>query len=578
MLDIDVLLQNRYRIVRLLGQGGMGAVYEAIDERFGEPIALKEILVGLAVPTDEGQRDLMVKAFEREAKSLAKAKHEAVPFVRDYFSELDRQFLVMELVEGDDLAATLVKRNKPFPLDDGMKWIDQLLDALDYLHNLKPPIIHRDIKPHNLKVNSRGKIKLLDFGIAKNVDTTTATVTNQTFVGATLNYSPIEQILRVIDPTFREYILLKHKDKAERILGQTTDPRCDVFALGATFYHFFTNCPPTDVVKRTLEIWEGKEDPLPVPSELNPEIPRLISDCLVRAMEVERDKRFSSAAEMREALELAFVKEKDRSYAGKSSVLHEENALPAEAVGSTQRPTDADTERLLPVVESRNASTSSPLPKTSPSPLLPSSLPLSDFESLTDDEFESRGAEELGVERTLTEDPSLIAPDSVLPETDLKTVSMQTPYLGEQLSETRDHQSENIPDSGKESVVRHRAKSIWIVALAAIGVVFALGTGGILWIGMSESKVSDKPETNTVVSTPDATPAATPTEESNSLQFVSPTPQPTQPDSVRNEEQPIQPVGPVQKKPVKLEAGKPPPRKTPPPRQNPNCIFNNSCK
>lgn len=307
MLAINQILQERYRIIRQLGHGGMGAVYEAIDERFGEPIALKEIVVDFA---DEKHKTAIIKAFEREAKALAKAKHEAVPYVRDYFSELDRQFLVMELIEGKDLAERLEKQKSPFPLKDVLNWMEQLLDALDYLHNLQPPIFHRDIKPQNLKLNARRKIKLLDFGIARSSDK--SSTTNQTFVAATLNYSPVEQILRVIDPTFREFIILKHQEKAEQVLSQDTDARCDIYALGGTFYHLLTNRIPVDATKRTLEIWEGKPDPLPNPSALNPKIPRSISECLLKAMAIERDNRFSTAIEMHEALETAVAEEKRR--------------------------------------------------------------------------------------------------------------------------------------------------------------------------------------------------------------------------------------------------------------------------
>jgi len=277
----------------------MGAVYEAIDERFGEPIALKEVLLETGDTPIPGQLEALSNAFEREAKSLAKARHEAVPFVRDFFGEGMGQYLVMELVEGDDLAKQLARRGQPFPVEMGLEWMAQLLDALDYLHNLSPPIIHRDIKPQNLKLNNRGKIKLLDFGIAKSLDSGTFTITNQTFVGATLNYSPIEQLIRVMNPTFREYILLKHKDRAERILGQATDCRSDIYALGATFYHLLTGAPPSDVIKRTLDVWEKRNDPLPAPSTLNPEVPPTIDQCLMRALSIERDDRFGSAAEMR---------------------------------------------------------------------------------------------------------------------------------------------------------------------------------------------------------------------------------------------------------------------------------------
>ena len=281
----------------------MGAVYEAIDERFGEPIALKEIILQAI---NSNQKESILRAFEREAKSLAKARHESIPYVRDYFAELDRQFLVMELVEGDDLAELLEKRQSPFPVEEVLGWLDQLLDTLDYLHSLNPPIIHRDIKPQNLKLNSRRKIKLLDFGVAKNLDVA-ATISDHTFIGATLDYSPIEQILRVIDPTFREFIILKHPTEAEKVLQQNTDARCDIYALGATFYHLLTGSPPVDSTKRAVEVWSGKADPLINPSVYNPKITPAISACLLKAMEIERDERFASVAEMQSAVQAAKI-------------------------------------------------------------------------------------------------------------------------------------------------------------------------------------------------------------------------------------------------------------------------------
>ena len=301
----------------------MGAVYEGIDQRFGTPVALKEILIQSNNSADEQQKRLK-KAFEREAKALANARHEAVPYVRDYFSELDRQFLVMEMVEGDELGDLLRKRKSPFPLEDALTWLDQLLDALDYLHTLTPPIFHRDIKPQNLKLNPRKKIKLLDFGIAKSADATSGT--NHTFVGATPEYSPIEQILRAITPTFREFIILEYKEKAVKILNQSTDARCDIYALGATFYHLLTNHLPADVVKRTVKIWSGGTDILINPANLNSKIPLPIAGCLLKAMEVERDERFSSAQEMREAL-LAAISEDKKNKAAEEKRKRQEQLL-----------------------------------------------------------------------------------------------------------------------------------------------------------------------------------------------------------------------------------------------------------
>ena len=165
MLLVNEILHDRYRILRQLGHGGMGAVYEAHDSVFDTTCALKEIIIATNSQNPK-QQELLLRAFEREAKLLAKIKHEAVPHVRDYFTDTNRQFLVMELVEGKDLGGLLEERQTPFPLEDVLRWMEQLLDGLDYLHTQNPPIYHRDLKPQNLKITPRGKIKLLDFGIA----------------------------------------------------------------------------------------------------------------------------------------------------------------------------------------------------------------------------------------------------------------------------------------------------------------------------------------------------------------------------------------------------------------------------
>ena len=313
MLAINEVLRERYRIIKQLGHGGMGAVYEAQDNVFDTTVALKEILIDLTRITTPKQQQIVRSAFEREAKILAMVKHEAFPHVRDYFIEADSQYLVMELVDGEDLGSLLEKRQSPFPLANVLYWTDLLLDALDYLHTLNPPIIHRDIKPQNLKLTSRGKIKLLDFGIAKGADSgQSTTITNQTFVAATLNYSPLEQILRVLDPTFQEVITQRFDEKSVRAMNQVADARSDLYALGATLYHLLTARLPIDALKRTMEVWAGKPDPLEHPTKVNPEIPNEIADWIMMAMEIEHDKRFATAVEMHGALQKALEGEKSR--------------------------------------------------------------------------------------------------------------------------------------------------------------------------------------------------------------------------------------------------------------------------
>ena len=151
MIETGRLLQNRYRIDRQIGQGGMGAVYIATDERFGSTVAIKETLC-----MDDNYR----KAIDREARLLNSLKHNALPRVTDHFLESNGQFLVMEYIPGEDLSHVLEDSAEPFEVDQVLEWADQLLEALDFLHNLENPIIHRDIKPQNLKVASDGRQRL----------------------------------------------------------------------------------------------------------------------------------------------------------------------------------------------------------------------------------------------------------------------------------------------------------------------------------------------------------------------------------------------------------------------------------
>lgn len=271
MLTPETVLQGRYRIVRSLGQGGMGTVYEAIDERLDSTVALKETLFA-----DERLR----KQFEREARLLARVHHQALPRVSDHFSEGEGQFLIMQFIAGDDLAEKFGQRRTPFAAGEVFTWADQLLDALDYLHTQEPPIIHRDIKPQNLKVTSRGQIILLDFGLAKGQASEISRVTTSASIfGYTPNYAPLEQIQ-----------------------GLGTDARSDLYALAATLYHLVTGVKPPDALTRAAALVNGQPDPLLPANEVNPGVPQVLSSVLNRAMAQNREQRFRNAVEMRRSL------------------------------------------------------------------------------------------------------------------------------------------------------------------------------------------------------------------------------------------------------------------------------------
>jgi eukaryotic-like serine/threonine-protein kinase len=271
MLTEGTILQGRYRIVRQLGQGGMGAVYEAVDERLDTVVALKETFFA-----DEKLR----KQFEREARLLARLHHQALPRVSDHFNEGDGQFLVMQYVAGEDLAAMLAQSNGPFPEEEVLRWADQLCDALDYLHTQDPQIIHRDIKPQNLKLTARGQIVLLDFGLAKgSVGQMTAVTTSASIYGYTPNYAPLEQIQ-----------------------GKGTDPRSDIYALGATLFHLLTNLKPADALSRAAAVVNGQPDPLPLANQVRPDVSAGTAHVLAKSLAQRRDDRFVNATAMREAL------------------------------------------------------------------------------------------------------------------------------------------------------------------------------------------------------------------------------------------------------------------------------------
>jgi serine/threonine protein kinase len=268
MLEQGTLLQNRYEIIGPIGSGGMGAVYLARDQRLGNTVALKETFF-----TDA----MMLAAFEREARLLAGLRHSALPKVMDHFADDQGQFLVMEFIPGEDLQDLLESSKEVFQTEEVMQWADQILDALDYLHSQAPPVIHRDIKPQNLKLTSRNQVVLLDFGLAKSsVGNSAATTTGKSLFAYTPIYAPLEQIQ-----------------------GAGTDARSDIYSLGATLYHLATGEKPVDALTRAGAFLNGKADPLTPVHEKNPRIPQAVSEVISKAMSLNRDLRPENAISLR---------------------------------------------------------------------------------------------------------------------------------------------------------------------------------------------------------------------------------------------------------------------------------------
>jgi DNA segregation ATPase FtsK/SpoIIIE-like protein len=280
MLSPGKVLQQRYRIKRLLAQGGMGAVYEAeaIHLR-NAPVAVKETFFN---DFSNEKQEKLREQFKREAATLARLRHPALPQVKDHFVEDDGQFLVMDFIPGDDLDTLLEQhlkeKNEPFGFWMVMEWAERLLDALVYIHGQYPPVIHRDIKPQNVKLTPRGELFLIDFGLAK--DATTPTRPGVSVGYGTIAYAPIEQL---------------------KSLG--TEVRSDLYSLGATLYHLATGEPPANAIVRDEAVNKYlMPDPLRAAHHVNPKTPFPLAAVIAKAMALDREQRYLNAYEMRQAL------------------------------------------------------------------------------------------------------------------------------------------------------------------------------------------------------------------------------------------------------------------------------------
>lgn len=261
-LSPDTLLRNRYRIIRPLGKGGMGAVYLAFDN---------SLEIEVAVKYNKNDSEEATSQFLREARILAALRQANMPRVIDYFVEGQDQYLVMDFVPGDTFDDILEKDGQQ-PLELVLNWTQQLVDALSYLHSQKPPITHRDIKPANIKVTPDGAVMLVDFGIAKIAETAQMTATGAR--GYTTGYAPPEQYG-----------------------SARTGPFSDQYALAATLYKLLSNQKPTDGVQRALG--EAVLTPL---NMLNPNIPVHVVDAIEKAMSPRIQERYESVNAFMQAL------------------------------------------------------------------------------------------------------------------------------------------------------------------------------------------------------------------------------------------------------------------------------------
>lgn len=272
MLQIGSTLMERFVIERVLGHGGMGVVYLARQSALADKrVAIKELLFTAPDPNARAQA---ARQFQREAHLLASLSHPNLVDVTDYFETGDNFYLVMNYVEGGTLEDAIERAPAFLELGQVLAWLDEVCDVLQYLHDHDPPVIYRDLKPSNIMIDTRGHVKLLDFGIARSGDDRTQTCTFIKGAG-TPGYAPVEQF------------------------GQegSTDSRSDIYSLGATLYTMLTkNVPPSAV---DLMIGEAS---LPLPRHVNPNVPARLESLALKMMSLRKEDRHQTVHEVRDDL------------------------------------------------------------------------------------------------------------------------------------------------------------------------------------------------------------------------------------------------------------------------------------
>src|SRR5262245_3261242 len=294
----QVLNQGRYRIIDQFGSVESGRLYEAYDTVSNTKVVLRETVGQIGKVATPAQIENLKTAFAAGAQRLTTVEHPSLLKVTDYFSEIDHQYLVMESCEGSDLASLVSDENAP-GMSDIVKWADQLLDGLHYLHTQNPAIIHQGVSPRTARLSSNFKVKLVITGESSEGDgLDSGTDSND----SDLAYKPLEQLWLGLDSASQKMIANRFGESSEAVLRQALDARTDVYSAGATLYFLLTKTEPPDSLARYLEILDGNDDPLEKPHELDSLIPAELSELLMRSLELKREDRFSSAAEMRSEL------------------------------------------------------------------------------------------------------------------------------------------------------------------------------------------------------------------------------------------------------------------------------------
>ncbi|MCI0657622.1 MAG: protein kinase, partial [Acidobacteria bacterium] len=272
---------SHYKILRKLGSGGMGVVYEAEDTRLGRKVAVKFL-------TEEMERDpSILERFQREARAASSLNHPGICTVHSIEEHERRHFIVMELLEGQTLAQRMGRQ--PFEIGELLDLATQIADALESAHS--KGIVHRDLKPVNLMINTRGQLKVLDFGLAK-IEGVGKMADRDSSQAATMLGA--EQLTTAGTVLGTVYYM-----SPEQARGQLTDARTDLFSLGAVLYQMATGTLPFPGDTQPV-VFEAILNRPPKPlSEATPSMPAALGSIFDKALEKDRNLRYQTATELK---------------------------------------------------------------------------------------------------------------------------------------------------------------------------------------------------------------------------------------------------------------------------------------
>ncbi len=290
-LPLGTILDGKFKIVQVLGEGGMGTVYKV--EQVGKPgyfRAVKELLI--PPNTSPEDRKTAIERFDKEIDLLYNLKHPRIPSLILSFQERGNYYFVMEFVPGRSLDRMLEDNKGPLDEEKVIAWMMQVCEALSYIHSRTPPIILRDLKPGNVMVTPGGDVQLIDFGIARRFDPNKRTNTENL---GTISYASPEHLGSITAPGQK-----RSAQNPGRLVQ--TDARSDIYSLGATMYHLLTNYEPDPIQTPPSGSIRAKNPRLRT-MQVGTTIVCPVEQVIIKAMQQNPAQRFQNAEAMRVALQ-----------------------------------------------------------------------------------------------------------------------------------------------------------------------------------------------------------------------------------------------------------------------------------